>query len=93
LNTIFRHFSRVFTINLCVVNGTLQRATNLPASFIVVDGIQVIYETTNFTNPEQFAIAIAHYDDAYLAQQFIKYYQSLSKDAPTAKLLQRARQL
>jgi hypothetical protein len=46
-----------------------------------------------FTNPEQFAIAIGHYDDAYLAQQFIKYYQSLSKDAPTAKLLQRARQL
>jgi DNA-binding HxlR family transcriptional regulator len=70
----------------------LKRATNLPASFIVVDGIQVIYETTNFTNPEQFAIAIAHYDDAYLAQQFIKYYQSLSKDAPTAKLLQRVRQ-
>ena len=69
----------------------LKRATNLPASFIVVDGIQVIYETTNFTNPEQFAIAIAHYDDAYLAQQFIKYYQSLSKDAPTTKLLQSVR--
>ena len=71
---------------------SLKRVANLPASFIVVDGIQVIYETTNFTNPEQFAIAIAHYDDAYLAQQFIKYYQSLSKDAPTVKLLQSVRQ-
>ena len=69
----------------------LKRAPNLPASFIVVDGIQVIYETTNFTNPEQFSIAIAHYDDTYLAQQFINYFQSLSKDAPTAKLLQSVR--
>jgi DNA-binding HxlR family transcriptional regulator len=69
----------------------LKRAANLPASFIVVDGIQVIYETTNFVNPEQFAIAIAHYDDPYLAQQFIKYYQSLASDAPTAKLLQSVR--
>ena len=69
----------------------LKRAPNLSASFIVVDGIQVIYETTNFTNPEQFSVAIAHYDDTYLAQQFIKYFQLLSNDAPTAKLLQSVR--
>jgi hypothetical protein len=59
----------------------LRRATNLPASFLIVDGIQIIYEAINYTNPEQFTIALAHYDDSYLAQQFIKYFELLSNDA------------
>jgi predicted transcriptional regulator len=69
----------------------LKRATNLPASFLVVDGVQVIYETINYTNPEQFTIALSHYNDSYLAQQFIKYFELLSKDAVAPKLLQRVR--
>jgi hypothetical protein len=70
----------------------LKRTTNLPASFLVIDGIQVIYETINYANPEQFTLALAHYDDSYLAQQFIKYYKLISKDAVAPKLLQRIRE-
>ena len=70
----------------------LKMTTTLPASFLVIDDIQVIYETINYANPEQFTVALAHYDDSYLAQQFIKYFELLSKDASTPKLLQRVRQ-
>jgi DNA-binding transcriptional ArsR family regulator len=70
----------------------LKRTTNLPASFLVIDGIQVIYETINYANPEQFTLALAHYDDSYLAQQFIKYFKLISKDAVAPKLLQRIRE-
>jgi DNA-binding transcriptional ArsR family regulator len=70
----------------------LKRITTLPASFLVVDGIQVLYETINYANPEQFTVAIAHYDDSYLAQQFIKYFGLLSKDSLAPKLLQNVRQ-
>jgi hypothetical protein len=69
----------------------LKRITTLPASFLVVDGIQVLYETINYANPEQFTVAIAHYDDSYLAQQFIKYFGLLSKDSLAPKLLQNVR--
>jgi predicted transcriptional regulator len=69
----------------------LKRITNLPASFLVIDGIQVIYETINYTNPEQFTLALAHYDDSYLAQQFISYFKLISKEAVAPKLLQRIR--
>ena len=57
-------------------------------SFLVIDGNQVIYENINFGNPEEFTVAIARYDDAYLAEQFIKYWQLLSKDAMVPKLLE-----
>jgi DNA-binding transcriptional ArsR family regulator len=70
----------------------LKKATTLPASFLVVDGIQVIYETINYANPEQFTVALAHYDDSYLGQQFIKYFELLSKDSLAPKLLQRVRE-
>jgi hypothetical protein len=59
----------------------------LPLSFMVVDGIQVVYDTVNFINPEQFTIAISKYDDAYMAQRFIEYFGLLSKDATTPKLI------
>jgi predicted transcriptional regulator len=65
----------------------LKRLSNLPLSFIVVDGIQVVYETVNFINPEEFTVAVSKYDDPYLAQRFIKYFKLISNDAITPNLL------
>jgi hypothetical protein len=64
---------------------------NVSASFMVVDGTTVCYETTNYANPEQFTLAISHYDDPYLAQRFISYYNTLAKDATVPQLLVSAR--
>src|SRR6476469_1669399 len=69
----------------------LKRLPNLPQSFMVVDGIQVVYDTVNFINPEQFTIAISKYDDAYMAQRFIEYFKILSKNATTPKLMEEIR--
>ena len=69
----------------------LRRLPDLPQSFMVVDGIQVVYDTVNFINPEQFTIAISKYDDAYMAQRFIDYFKMLSKDATTPKILEETR--
>ena len=69
----------------------LKRLPELPLSFMVVDGIQVVYDTANFINPEQFTIAISKYDDTYTAKQFIDYFKTLSKDATTPKLLEEMR--
>ena len=55
---------------------------------MVVDGIQVVYDTVNSINPEQFTIAISKYDDAYMAQQFIEYFKLLSKNATIPKLME-----
>jgi predicted transcriptional regulator len=65
----------------------LKRLSNLPLSFIVVDGIQVVYETVNFINPDQFTVAVSKYDDPYFAQRFIEYFELMSKDATMPKLL------
>lgn len=59
-------------------------------SFLVIDGNQVIYENINYGKPEEFTVAIASYDDMYLAEQFIKYWKLLSKDAMGPKLLEAA---
>lgn len=64
----------------------------LPASFMVVDGRMVCYETTNFSNPEEFTLAVSHYDDPYLAQRLIQYYKMLEKDATVPKLLASVRE-
>jgi len=56
-------------------------------SFLVIDGNQVIYENVNYGNPEEFTVAIARYDDAYLAEQFINYWKLLSKDAVVPRSL------
>ena len=69
----------------------LKRLPELPLSFMVVDGIQVVYDTINFINPEQFTIAISKYDDTYTAKKFIDYFKTLSKDATTPKLLEEMR--
>jgi hypothetical protein len=68
----------------------LLRLADLPVSFIVVDELQVVYETVNHTNPQQFTIALACYDDAYLAQQFIKYFKILSEKAEIPQIIQTA---
>jgi hypothetical protein len=59
----------------------LKRLPNLPLSFIVVDGIQVVYETVNFANPDQFTVAVSKYDDPYFAQRFIQNFKLLSKES------------
>jgi DNA-binding HxlR family transcriptional regulator len=64
------------------------RKAKLSASFMVVDGTTVCYETTNYANPEQFTLAISHYDDPYLAQRFISYYRTLVKDAEIPQLIE-----
>ena len=65
----------------------LKRLSELPLSFRVVDGIQVVYETINFINPEQFTVAVSKYDDAYFAHRFIEYFKALSKNAIIPNLL------
>jgi hypothetical protein len=69
----------------------LKRLPELPLSFMVVDGIQVVYDTINFINPEQFTNAISKYDDTYTSKRFIEYFKMLSKDATTPKLLEEMR--
>lgn len=59
----------------------------VPVSFMVIDGTQVVYETINYSSPEQFTVAISSYDDPYMAQRFITYFNLLSKDAVMPHLL------
>lgn len=66
----------------------LMRVTKLPASFMVVDGTKVCYETTDYANPEQFTLAMSHYDDPYLAQRFISYYKTLARDAKVPQFIE-----
>jgi DNA-binding transcriptional ArsR family regulator len=64
----------------------------VPISFVVVDGRQVVYETTSYSSPEQFTVAISNYDDPYMAQRFIGYFNLLSKDATIPHLLASVRE-
>jgi predicted transcriptional regulator len=64
------------------------RKAKLSASFMVIDGTAVCYETTNYLNPEQFTLAVTHHDDQHLAQRFISYYRTLVKDASVPQLFQ-----
>lgn len=64
------------------------RKAKLSASFMIVDGTTVCYETTDYINPEQFTLAISHYDDPYLAQRFISYYRTLIKDAHVPQFIE-----
>ncbi|NWG38107.1 hypothetical protein [Nitrososphaera sp.] len=70
----------------------LKRKEAVPISFMVIDGTQVVYETVNYSSPEQFTVAIASYDDPYMAQRFITYFNLLSKDAVTPRLLASVRE-
>jgi predicted transcriptional regulator len=65
----------------------LKTLPSLPLSFIIVDGIQLVYETVNFPNPDQFTVAVSKYDDPYFAKRFIEYFNLLSKDSSTPELL------
>jgi len=66
----------------------MKAKTKFTASFMVVDGTTVCYETTNYLNPEQFTLAVTHHDDPHLAQRFISYYHMLAKDASVPQLFQ-----
>jgi predicted transcriptional regulator len=63
------------------------KKAKLSASFMVVDETAVCYETADYVNPEQFTLAISHYDDPYLAKRFISYYRMLAKDAIVPQIL------
>jgi hypothetical protein len=79
-------------VNNIIKSGRLElRKAKLSASFMIVDGTTVCYETTDYANPEQFTLAISHYDDPYLAQRFISYYRSLAKDAPVPQIFETIR--
>ena len=80
-------------VNKIVKSGKLDlKKGNVTASFMVVDGTTVCYETTSYTNPEQFTLAISHYDDPYLANRFISYYEMMTKDATPSQLLASVRE-
>jgi hypothetical protein len=74
-------------------NFELFNLPSLPISFLVVDGNQVIYETINYANPQQFTVAISNYDDTYSATRFIKYFNLLVKDSSRPKILKMARDI
>lgn len=75
-------------VNKIVKSGKLDlRKGTVTASFIVVDGATVCYETTNYTNPEQFTLAVSHYDDPYLASRFKSYYDTMAKESVSSQLL------
>ena len=79
-------------VNKIIMSHRLDlRKAKLSASFMVVDGTTVCYETTNYANPEQFTLAISHYDDPHLAQRFISYYRTLVKDAKTSQFVESIR--
>lgn len=46
----------------------LKRLPALPLSFVIVDRVQLIYETVNFANSDQFTIPVSKYDDIYFAE-------------------------
>lgn len=64
------------------------RKAKLSASFMVVDGTAVCYETADYVNPEQFTLAISHYDDPYLAKRFISYYHTLANEARVPQIFE-----
>jgi hypothetical protein len=79
-------------VNNIIRSGRFElRKAKLSASFMVVDGTTVCYETTDYINPEQFTLAISNYDDPYLAQRFISHYRTLVKDAKVPQLFESIR--
>jgi hypothetical protein len=45
----------------------------------------------SYANPEDYMIAIANYDDNYLAERYINYFNLLKQNAKTPKFIQSAR--
>ena len=66
----------------------LFKLENLPSSFIVVDDRQIVYETVSHVTPQDFTIAIANYDDRYLAEKYITYFRILKKSADAPKFIE-----
>jgi hypothetical protein len=63
------------------------RSGSVPISFVVVDGRQVCYEVAAHDNPQEFTLAIANYDDPYMAQSFIRYFKSLESNSKVPRLV------
>jgi predicted transcriptional regulator len=80
-------------VNKIVKSGRLDlRKGTVTSSFMVVDGATVCYETIGYANPEQFTLAISHYDDPYLAKRFISYYNLMMKDSTPSQVLASVRE-
>lgn len=76
-------------VNRIIKSGRLDlRKAKLSASFMVVDETAVCYETADYVNPEQFTLAISHYDDPYLAKRLISYYRTLAQDARAPQIFE-----
>jgi predicted transcriptional regulator len=76
-------------VNRIIKSGRLDlRKAKLSASFMVVDETAVCYETADYVNPEQFTLAISHYDDPYLAKRLISYYRTLARDARAPQIFE-----
>jgi DNA-binding transcriptional ArsR family regulator len=93
INAILRTAPDIATYNQVVdmvrsPRFELFRLDNLPSSFIVVDERQVVYETVSYVNPNEFTIAIASYDDSYLAEKYITYFQLLKQNAQSPKFIE-----
>jgi hypothetical protein len=84
--------SRFFELKSLAPTTTEGNNSTVPKfpSFLVIDGNQVIYENISYSKPEEFTVAIASYDDTYLAEQFISYWKLLSKEAISPRLLENA---
>jgi DNA-binding transcriptional ArsR family regulator len=68
----------------------LLKLDSLPSSFIVVDGRQIVYETVSYINPHEFTVAVANYDDNYLAEKYITYFHLLKRNAKSPKFIEAA---
>jgi hypothetical protein len=80
-------------VNKIVKSGRLElRKGTVASSFMVVDGATVCYETIGYANPEQFTLAISHYDDPYLAKRFISYYNLMIKNSTPSQVLASVRE-
>ena len=76
-------------VNRIIKSGRLDlRKAKLSSSFMVVDETAVCYETADYVNPEQFTLAISHYDDPYLAKRLISYYRTLAQDARAPQIFE-----
>ena len=64
---------------------------NVPLSFVVVDRRQICYEVVAHDNPEEFTMAIASYDDPFMAQSFIRHFRSLESHAKVPDMIANVR--
>jgi hypothetical protein len=75
-----------------LVSGNFDlRQGDIEASFMVVDGRTVCFEIANFANPEEFTLAMTHYNDEDLARQLIDHFNIIAKNAQVPEIIVKAR--